>query len=117
MDGTQNVADLMTKQLDNNTLRNFTHESGTELRNDKSEAALGIESIMEHMDYIRARVASDYRERGQLCVCTRRDREYLTYKSSAKGGPYFDEAKCRVTVDNTTGSVLDFEKIDKYCGQ
>ncbi len=110
--GTENVADLMTKHLDGATLEKLTSKLGTELRDDKSRIALDLDVLTGQLDYVKTRIAADYGDQRKFNVWTRRDRASLTYRNTAKGGPHTKEIRYRVTIDNGSGSIVNFEKTD-----
>ena len=117
--GTENIADLMTKHLDGATLRNLTSKLSTELRSDKSDIALDLDSVVGHVNYIKERLTNKYDERRSLCVCTRRDRASLTHRGSAKGGPPLNTIRYRITLNNNSGGIVSCEEITdgKILGQ
>ena len=108
----KNCADLFTKPLTRESAEHLSELIGMEFPEGHDEIAFTINFIGQSRRHISSSIQSSLQNlglRGTYFIWTRMDLKSKCFRTSAKGGPSWKDVEARLTLDASTGHVIEIE--------
>ena len=110
--GSENCADLFTKPLTRESAEHLSELVGMEFPEGHDEIAFTINFIGQSRRHISPSIQSSLQDlglSGTYFIWPRMDLKSKCFRTSAKGGPSWRDVEARVTLDASTGHVIEIE--------
>ena len=110
--GSENCADLFTKPLTRESAEHLSELIGMEFPDGHDEIAFTINFVGHSGQLIPSSLRSSLQDlglSGAYFISTRMDLESKCFRTSSKGGPPWKDVEARVTLDASTGRVIETE--------
>ena len=109
--GSDNSADLFTKTLDHDSVRQHTGTMGSEFMFRRDPLALTVNNLSAtlSMKKLPMEVERRFGTRRRMDAWTRTDMHSRTYKTTNKGRPTWRDVAYRVTADARSGDIINIE--------
>ena len=112
--GSENCADLLTKPLTRESAEHLSELVGMEFLEGHDEIAFTINFIGQSRRHMSSSIQSSLQDlglSGTYFIWPRMDVKSKCFRTSAKGGPSWRDVEARVTLDASTGHVIEIEAL------